>query len=62
MKSPSFAYAKSIVCGGKEAAKFVKKSRIRRDRRATKQILKHNKSDEKLPNFITINSGAWNIV
>lgn len=40
--------------------KFIKTSRIRNDRRLTKQILKNDHTQE-LPNRILINNGSWDV-
>ena len=42
--------------------KFIKKSRIRNDRRSIRQILKFDPNRENLPQTIRINNGAWQIV
>ena len=64
MKSKSFSCSKQLRYPNslRKDLKFIKKSRIRNDRRSIRQILKFDPSRENLPQTIRINNGAWQIV
>ena len=64
MKSKSFSRSKRLRYPNslRKDLKFIKKSRIRNDRRSIRQILKLDPNRENLPQTIRINNGAWQIV
>ena len=64
MKSKSFSRSKRLRYPNslRKDLKFIKKSRIRNDRRSIRQILKFDPNLENLPQTIRINKGAWQIV
>ena len=64
MKSKSFSRSKRLRYPNslRKDLKFIKKSRIRNDRRSIRQILKFDSNLENLPQTIRINNGAWQIV
>lgn len=64
MKSKSFSRSKQLRYPNslRKDLKFIKKSRIRNDRRSIRQILKFDPKRENLPQTIRINNGAWQIV
>jgi hypothetical protein len=64
MTSKSFSFAKTRRFKTKslqEELKNIKTTRIRNDRRTTKQILK-NDYNQDLPNKILINNGSWDVL
>jgi len=64
MKSKDLSRFKNLRClnSMRKDIKFIKKFRIRKDRRVTRQILKTNPNIEILPGIICINSASWEIV
>ena len=64
MKSKSFSRSKQLRYPNslRKDLKFIKKSRVRNDRRAVPQTLKFGSNFEILPNIICVNNGAWGII
>ena len=64
MKSKSFSRSKQLRYPNslRKDLKFIKKSRIRNDRRSIRQILKFDPNRENLPQTIRINNGTWQII
>lgn len=64
VKSKVFSYVKKFRYKNslRRDLKFIKKSRVRNDRRAVPQTLKFSSNFEILPNIICVNNGAWGII
>ena len=65
MKSTSFSRSKQFRYATRalqKDVKFIKKLRVRKDRRSTKIILKQHNDGDKLLYKILQNNGAWQVV